>query len=134
MKPIQKKYFRILAIAPGTRGFGYAVLEAQDILVDWGVKSATGDKNKHSVAKVDEMIAHYQPQLLVMENHLATDSRRSPRIRKLTRQIIRFAKKEKVNVKLFARTEVRRVFFAVGEGTKHGVAEILAKRFPEELG
>ena len=32
------------------------------------------------------------------------------------------------------REQVRRVFFANGQGTKHALAEILAKRFPEELG
>ena len=37
MKKIQPKHFRILAIAPSTRGFGFAVLEGQDTLVDWGV-------------------------------------------------------------------------------------------------
>jgi hypothetical protein len=35
---------------------------------------------------------------------------------------------------LFSRQQVRRVFFADGQGTKHALAEILAKRFPEELG
>jgi hypothetical protein len=37
-------------------------------------------------------------------------------------------------VALFSREQVRRVFFADGRGTKHALAEILAKKFPEELG
>jgi hypothetical protein len=41
---------------------------------------------------------------------------------------------ENVTVKLFSREQVRRVFFANGQGTKQAPAEILAKRFPEELG
>ncbi len=35
---------------------------------------------------------------------------------------------------LFSHEHVRQVFFADGQGTKHALAEILAKRFPEELG
>ena len=45
MKNIRSKHFRILAIAPSSRGFGFAVLEGQEKLVDWGVKSIKGDKN-----------------------------------------------------------------------------------------
>ncbi|MDB6018025.1 MAG: hypothetical protein JWR19_2514 [Pedosphaera sp.] len=29
---------------------------------------------------------------------------------------------------------IKRMFFADGKGTKHSIAEILAQRFPEELG
>jgi hypothetical protein len=55
MNKIQPKYFRILAIAPSTRGFGFAVLEGEASLVDWGVKTAKGDKNKQSLAKVEKL-------------------------------------------------------------------------------
>ena len=39
-----------------------------------------------------------------------------------------------MKVALFSREEVRRAFFTGGMGTKHALAEILAERFPEELG
>lgn len=40
-----------------------------------------------------------------------------------------------VSVVVFSRQQVRQVFFADGgEGTKHALAEKMAKRFPEELG
>ena len=42
MNKIQQ--YRILAIAPSFRGFGYAVLEDNDTLVDWGVKTVQGNK------------------------------------------------------------------------------------------
>jgi len=49
-----QKHFRILAIAPATRGFGFAVLEGLDMLADWGVKEAKGDKNNQSLGKVTD--------------------------------------------------------------------------------
>ena len=134
MKKTIPKYPRILAIAPSTRGFGFALIEGLDTLVDWGVKSVTGDKNKASVAKVKEMIVHYEPDVLVLEDASVKSSRRSPRIRALSKRIIAVASSRNVIVALFSREQVRRAFFADGQGTKHALAEIIANKFPEELG
>jgi Holliday junction resolvasome RuvABC endonuclease subunit len=134
MNKINSKHFRVLAIAPSTRGFGFAVLEGQDTFADWGVKTVQGNKNANSLARMKELIAHYQPGVLVLENAAAKNSRRSTRIRKLGQQIIRMAATSKVSVKLFSRDQVMKTFFVGGQGTKHALAEIIAKRFPEELG
>jgi RNase H-fold protein (predicted Holliday junction resolvase) len=131
---IQPKHFRILAIAPSTRGFGFAILEGQETLVDWGVKTVRGDKNVQSLAKVEELIAHYQPGVLVMQDASAKGSRRSPRIKTLSQQIIKLAATRNVGVKLFSRDRVMKTFMADSQWTKHALAEIIAKRFPEQLG
>jgi hypothetical protein len=39
-----------------------------------------------------------------------------------------------VSAKLFSRDHVMKTFIADGQGTKHMLAEIMAKRFPEQLG
>ncbi len=111
--------------------FGYAVFEDKDTLVDWGVKTVQGNKNANSLAKVEELIAYYQPNVLVLQD--TEGSRRSARIKALSRKIIALAATRKVSVKLFSQAQVRRTFFADGKGTKHAVAEIIAQRFPEEL-
>jgi Holliday junction resolvasome RuvABC endonuclease subunit len=126
------KNIRILAVAPSSRGFGFAVLEGQATLVDWGVKSVTGDKNTQSLAKVEELIAHYQPAVMVIQN--TSNNRRSTRIQELGQRIVTMAGNRNLRVALFSREQVTRVFFGKGQGTKHAVAEILANRFPEELG
>lgn len=130
----QPKHLRVLAIAPSTRGFGFALFEGQGVLVDWGVKSVQGDKNRRSLVKVQEMIAHYQPEVIVLEDTAGEDCRRSARIRTLSRRIIALATSLNVRIEVFSREQIREVFFADGEGTKHALAEILARRFPEELG
>ena len=79
------------------------------------------------------MIAHYQPGVLVLENASAKNSLRSPRIRRLCRQISKLAATHKVNIKLFSREQVMKAFFANGQGTKYALAEIVAKRFSDEL-
>jgi Holliday junction resolvasome RuvABC endonuclease subunit len=134
MKKLLPKYPRILGIAPSTRGFGFAILEGLDTLVDWGVKSAEGDKNNQSLAKVEELIVRYQPDVMVLQDTSTKPFRRSARIRKLGKRLIALATRRKVSVALFSREQVRQVFFADAQGTKQALAEIVAKRFPEELG
>src|ERR1039458_1084558 len=119
MNQINPKHFRILAIALSTRGFGFAVLEGQETLVDWGVKTVKGDKNIQSLARVKELIVHYQPGVLVLEDASAKGSRRSPRIRKLCQQIIKLAATRKVRVRLYSREQVMKTFIPDGRGTKH---------------
>ncbi|MBI3418007.1 MAG: hypothetical protein HY043_22180 [Verrucomicrobia bacterium] len=134
MNKTPAKRFRILAIAPSTRGFGFAVLEGRDTLVDWGGKSVDGNKNVQSLAKMKELITRYQPGVMVLEDTSTKASRRSSRIQALSQKIIALARTKSVRVELFSPEQVRRAFFADGQGTKHARAEILAKRFPDELG
>jgi hypothetical protein len=131
MKNTQPKHVRVLAIAPSTRGFGFAVFDG-DALVDWGQKVVKGDKNGLCIPKVEKLIIDYEPDVLVIEDFART--KRGPRIRLLIQEIIDLAPKHNVGVKLFSRQEVYQVFFVDGEGTKDSLAAILAKRFPDELG
>ena len=86
------KRFRILAIALSSKGFGFVVMEGQKALVDWGVKAVKKlDKNRQSLVKAKELIAHYQPGLVILQASEGKGSRRVPRIRALHRQIIALA-------------------------------------------
>jgi len=134
MNKISPNHFRVLAIAPSSRGFGFAVLEGPETLVDWGVKSMKGDKSIRSLEKVEELLALFRPGVIVLEDHSAKDSRRAARIRKLSKGIIALARRRNVTIALLLRQQVRQVFFADGQGTKYALAEILAARFPDELG
>jgi hypothetical protein len=125
---------RVLAVAPSSRGFGFAVLEHENNLVDWGVRSTKGDKNLGSIAKVDELIAHYGPGAIVLEDHSAKSSRRSPRIRTLITEMCALAERSDIRAVQLSQAEVRKIFFARDQGTKHSLAGILAARFPAELG
>jgi hypothetical protein len=133
-KRTPSKNDRVLAIAPSSRGFGFAVMEGGDTLVDWGVRSVTGDKNAEALKKAEAMIALYKPTVLVLENAAAKGSRRSRRVRELTAKIVATATSRRVKVALLSRDRVMRTFFEDGIGSKHTIARILAMRFPDELG
>ena len=135
MKQTHSTYPRTLAISPSSRGFGFAVLEGFDTLVNWGGKSAKKkDKNAQALAKAEKLIARYQPGMVVLQDMSTKTCRRSPRIKAMSKRIIALAAKQKISVKLFSHEEMNRVHFSDGEGTKHELAQIIAERFPEELG
>lgn len=124
----------VLSLAPVTRGVGFAVLEGET-LVNWGVKTMTGiAKNAQLIRRVEELIRHYQPDIVTTEATDAKHSRRAPRIRALTRQIAKVCAAHEVKLKLYSQERIRRAFFAGGIGTKHELAALIANRFPQELG
>jgi hypothetical protein len=131
----KSKHIRVLSISPSTHSVGFAVMEGENKLVAWGNKGVKdGDKNVRSLAKVKELITHYEPGVLVLEDAGAKGSRREKRIRDLSMRIIEAAKRRKLRVATFSRKTLRQGFFAGNQGTKQELAELLAERFPEELG
>jgi hypothetical protein len=136
MNKINQNHFRILSIAPSTKGVGFAVLEGRDTLVNWGIKAVRGkgNKNAKSLSKVEALLVRYQPDVLVLEDAAAQGSLRYPRIQKLVPQIAKLAAKYKVKVELFSRGQVMQTFLPDGQWTKHALAEIVAGQFPEQLG
>jgi len=128
------KNTRILAVALSTKGLGYAVVEGQDVFIAHGHKIVEGgDKNVKSFGWVENLIARYQPGILVLQDVLTKGSRRAPRIKSLHRQVMRLAAKHKLTVKLISGEQVRSLLLGNPKGTKQEMAELLAGKFPDEL-
>jgi Holliday junction resolvasome RuvABC endonuclease subunit len=134
MENLRSKSIRVLGIAPSSYGCGFAVMEGENALVDWGVKTVKGgDKNARSLSHVGNLIAHYQPNVIAIEDTRTKSSRRSARIRALIEEIVILAKDENIKVKRWSRKQVNLGFLSDEQGTKHALAEYLAARFPKEL-
>jgi len=131
---IKNKGVRILAIAPLSRGLGYAVMEGANKLVACGNKAILRDKNAKALAWVNRFIQFYQPDVLVLPNVAAADTRRAARIKTLHRQIVTWAGKKQVKVRLISVTQVRTELLGDSKGTKFAVAKVLAAKYPTELG
>jgi hypothetical protein len=102
--------------------------------VECDTKTARGDnKNAQTLNKVENLIAHFQPDVVILENTSVKCSRRSQRIRTLNQQIIKLARDGKVKVKLISRERTMKTFFPAGDGTRHAMAEAIAKMFSEQL-
>ena len=85
MNRLPLKHIRVLGIAPSSRGFGFALMEGKNSLVDWGVKTVKGDKNARSLSKLADLVSHYQPNVIALEDAWPQGSRRSSRIQALVR-------------------------------------------------
>ena len=125
---------RLLALALTSRGLGYAVLEGETSLIENGHASVrNGDKNATCLAKVEKLAALYRPDALILEDVAAKGSRRHPRIKRLHREVVAFAKKRKLAVKIISGRQSRRLHLGNEHETKQEMAEGLTKRFPIEL-
>jgi hypothetical protein len=131
---IQNKTVRILAVAPLSRGLGYAVMEGPARLVACGNKAILRDKNAGSLAWVKKFIQFYQPEALVLPDVNAADTRRAARIKMLHRHIVALAGKQQLKVRLISVTRVRKQLVGDATATKFAVAQTLAEKFPVELG
>jgi hypothetical protein len=126
--------FRLLAVALTSRGLGYAVLEGEKLLVESShVSVRKGDKNKQCLAKVKKLAAFYQPDVLVLQDVTAKGSRRALRIIRLHRAVVGLARKQKIKMELISEARLRTLLLGDPRGTKHEMAEMLAKGFPDEL-
>ena len=121
----------VLAIDPSTRGFGFAVLEGPDRLIDWGVKETKANKNAKSLKLIEDLIDRYQPSVIVVEDYAGKGSRRCRRIQGLINDISKLASKRKVRVRRFSRAKVKQAFFESGASNKQDIATAIAKQFPE---
>jgi RNase H-fold protein (predicted Holliday junction resolvase) len=77
------KEIRVLAIDPSTRGFGFAVLERPNRLIDWGVKETKKNKNVRTLKLIEDLIDRYLPNVIAVEDYAGKGSRRCRRIQGL---------------------------------------------------
>jgi Holliday junction resolvasome RuvABC endonuclease subunit len=131
MSSAYTKDIRLLAIDPSTRGFGFAVLEGPNRLIDWGVKETKTDKKNRSLKFMADLIDQYQPSVIVVEDYAAKGSRRCDRVRELIDGVSKLAVKRKIKVRNFSRLKVKRAFAESGVSNKYEIAVAIAKRFPE---
>jgi len=132
MNQTASEKIRILAIALTARGFGYCVMENQ-VILESGNKGVEGNKNSQSVFKIEKLLKQFLPSILVLQDVNAAGCRRAPRIKTLHRQIIELAASRKIKVSLFSGKMLRIALVGDVKGTKHEMAEFLAKKYPIEL-
>ena len=132
MNQQKSKQTRILAIALSTRGFGFCAMEDQAILED-GYKSARGNKNLNSLAKIERLMKQFLPGVLILPDVDAKGCRRASRIIALHQKIVELAKFRKCKVAVISAKTLRNSLLGNPKGTKHEMAEIIAQKFPAEL-
>jgi len=121
----------VLAVDLTSRGFGFAILEGPEILIDWGVKQTRVRKNRRCLKQVQELIERYEPDIIVLEDCARKGSRRCLRVRNLIQAIRVLAANRRIPTRCFSRLRVRQVFSEQEAWTKHQIATAIARQLPE---
>ena len=122
---------RVLAIDPYPRGFGFAVLESRERLIDYGVKKVRGDKNSACLKRITDLIKRYQPDVIVFGSLTSNGSCRTLRVQELIQEILKLALDKRIKARSISRLQIRKTFSPLGAFTKHQIANSIAKQLPE---
>ena len=126
---------RILAIDPGTRFLGYALLEDHD-LIHFGVKTIPYTKEKRKMVSMGRkiilrLIADYRPEILIVEKTFFGGIKGSVWLNIFVRLIQCLGKQQGLQVLSIAANSVRKVVCRNGSASKEEVAQAIVLRFPE---
>jgi hypothetical protein len=123
---------RIFALDPTTKGFGYAVLELPFRLVEWGLAHVSGEKESGAVARFEELLDKFRPDIVILEDSTAPGSRRRPRVQKLLEKLRETARERGIAVQTLPRLAVIECFSSPDKrATKFSITQNLAETFPE---
>lgn len=126
------KPVRVLAIDPTTKGFGFAVLESPEMLIDWGVKETREqDKQAQCLKLFSTLLNHFTPDVIVTERTDVKASRRCDRIKELIEMIRNTAAERKVAVRQISKSQMEIHFSRFGAATKHEIARVISEQLPE---
>ncbi len=119
----------VLAVAPVSRGIGYALFEDAKTPIDWGVKTARLRKEEACQRHVEALIKFYQPDILVLEKFDEVTNR--GRVAALNDVLAVLATYTGVDVCRLHRNNVQAVFSEFGSKSKFGIAKTIAEWLPE---
>src|ERR1700737_3070214 len=118
----------VLALYLQTRGFAFVLFQGWATPIDWAVQDIRGlDKNARCLKRIDALFDLHSPDVVVLQETSADDTRRATRIRTLNRNIDYLAERHGIGVVTYGRTEVRHSFAEFyGATNKIMVAETIA--------
>ena len=129
----QIMHARVLSISLSSRGFGHAVMEGNNRLVDFGNKVFHTDKNTRTLAHIKRLVIRNAPDVLVLQDVHAKGTHRAPRIKRLDRQVMELAKECGLKTVKITQREQRSALLGDENGTRYEMGVMMAKRFPDEL-
>jgi RNase H-fold protein (predicted Holliday junction resolvase) len=125
-----RKEINILAVNPGTKYVGLAVLQGSD-LIYWGVKVLKGkwskDKMDNAKATLLNLIERYDISMIVLKR--LNRSRSSRNLNRLAGAIERLAKKKRLRISLYCLSDLKKFFAKDMEVNKMDIAELVVARY-----
>lgn len=126
---------KILAIDPGTRDMGVALLEG-DKLIYHGVKTIKKRTSPHETLEagrkiVFRLIKDLRPHILVVEKTFFKNNRNSSLLNVFYDEIIAIGKRKRLKVKSYAPNTVKKYICGNGCASKEEVAKVIVSKYPE---
>lgn len=126
---------RILAIDPGTKYMGVALLD-NGALIYSGVKVIHNRRSPHEIIKTcREIILHlindYRPWALVVEKTFFANNRNSALLNVLFDEIKIIGKRKNLQIICFAPSTVKKAICGNGLASKEDVARVVIAKYPE---
>lgn len=121
----------VLAVAPGSRGFGYAVFEDLTTIVDWQTKEIRNRDHETALNRLNELLHIFQPGTLVLEDMHDGRILRHSRILALTQAMATLAIARGTSVRFIRRRDVHRYFSPKSRISKRRIAEQIVEALPE---
>jgi hypothetical protein len=90
-----------------------------------------GHKNRAPITTAGELISHYRPHILVLENVASKACRRCGRVLELVEALDHYGRERGLTVRKIAQTTVKRTFGPLGARNKNQLARYIATQFPE---
>jgi Holliday junction resolvasome RuvABC endonuclease subunit len=131
----KKNTERILAIDPGTRNIGFALLDKRQ-LVHYGVKTIPQMNSPHDKLREGRkillmLINDLGPQMLIVEKTFFANNRNSALLNVFADEIKAVGKRKGLNVQSLAANSVRKLICGNGAASKDDVARAMVSRYPE---
>lgn len=126
---------RILAVDPGTRYLGVAIME-DDEPIYYAVKTIKinqVDSKRLDEAKtiIQKLIDIYRPEILVIEKPKPHWSKQSELLNKIIKAIQDVAKNNKMGIKKFSPKEIRKIICGNAKATKNEMLDVLLQQYPK---
>lgn len=122
---------RILAVNPGGRYLGIAAFRGPELL-DWGVKSVSGDTLRQRLAAASDILLdltnQYKPDALAIK--ALHDNRSSPRLDRLIEQIEELARRKKIKLRRYSIQALKDLLCPGAKINKRKLAEHLVAMYP----
>lgn len=121
----------VLALYPSIQGLAFVLFESPMSVVDWGKTTRLGPtKNEVCITFVKRVIERYAPEVIVLEHSRARDSKRSVRVKMLSRSIATIASVNGIEIVRFRPKDIRNAFQKLGATTKHERSRVIASMLP----
>src|SRR5216684_2547990 len=132
---LKSKKVRVLAIDPGTRAMGVALLENGDLIYH-GVKTISRGRSPHEKLRegrkiVLRLIKDFKPEVMVVEKTFFANNRNSALLNVFADEILIVGKRKGLKVLAFAPSAVKKTVCGNGWAKKDEVARAVAARYPE---